>query len=316
MGSCDLCSGDLAASYTVREMMHGTREEFTYGECEHCRSLQLVDVPADLAPYYPENYYSFSLAGQSILRRLAKRLRAEAVVRGRFRVAKAVGRGAALPAWVDWLRVAGLTRSASICDIGCGSGELLLDLKDQGFSDLVGADAFIPNSMVRRGIHIQKATPSEVEGRYDLVMLNHSFEHIPDPLGTLEALAPRLNPGGFIMVRVPVAASPVWEEFGTDCEFIDAPRHLFLPSHAGMAAVVDRAGMTLVDTLHETSPVQFWRSEQYRQDIPLFDARSYEVNPTAAGFTSDQIAVWEEQAAELNASGRSAAAAFFLQVAA
>lgn len=316
MQTCHLCGSRVAAFYTVREMMHGTRDRFTYGECEGCWSLQLIDVPDDLAPYYPPNYYSFSSSGESLQRRFAKRLRAEALVRKRVHIAKFIGRGAPFPAWVDWMRITGLTRSSSICDVGCGGGDLLQTLRDQGFRHLDGIDAFLTQSTVRNGIPIKKGSPDELEGEYDLIMLNHSFEHIPDPIRTLKTLARRLTPHGFIMVRVPVAASPVWDQFGTDWVSIDAPRHLFIPSHAGMAAAVDRAGMILVDTLHETNPAEFWRSEQYRQDIPLFDDRAYEIDPARAGFTREEISSWTQQATELDRSGQSASAAFFLRASA
>lgn len=316
-GTCHLCGGSFAREYVVREMMMGTREAFPYGECGSCGSLQLLRVPDDLGAHYPPSYYSFSAPRrESGVRLLGKRLRAAALVRGHKRAARAIGRGAELPAWHEWLAVTGLDRSASILDVGSGSGALLLDLKAQGFTRLAGADAFIAESMVTDGIPIAKAGPMELEGSYDLIMLNHSFEHMPDPLGTLKALGGHLTARGWIMVRVPVAGSPIWDEYGSDWESIDAPRHLYLPTHKGMACAAEAAGLRLERTLHETSVVQFWRSEQYRQGIPLTDERAHERNPAASGFTAEQIADWRRRAQELNAAGQSAAAAFFLRPAA
>ena len=40
--------------------MFGTRESFTYLQCGGCGTVQLLDVPADLAPHYPPDYYSFN----------------------------------------------------------------------------------------------------------------------------------------------------------------------------------------------------------------------------------------------------------------
>lgn len=313
MTQCSLCGGNLGPTHTVLEMMHGTREPFTYGECTDCRSLQLLDVPDDLGRYYPSDYYSFAPSRQSRMRRTAKRIRAEALVRGYEGLAARVARGAARPMWASWLEITGLDRSASICDIGCGNGELLLDLKTQGFRHLAGADAFIEGSMKREGVPIEKATPDQITGRYDLVMLNHSFEHMPDPIGTLRTVSKLRTPGGWLMIRVPVAGSPLWDEYGTHWASIDAPRHLVIPSHKGMAAAISAAGLTLVRTLHETSPVQFWRSEQYRQGISLFDERAHEVNPSRSGFTPAQIRTYRARAAALNDQGDSAAAAFFVR---
>ena len=40
-------------------MLLGTRRPFVYTECAQCLSVQLMNPPADLSPYYPDNYYSF-----------------------------------------------------------------------------------------------------------------------------------------------------------------------------------------------------------------------------------------------------------------
>ena len=313
-GTCEFCQGPLTAEHKVREMMHGTREQFTYGECGECGSLRLLDIPDDLSRYYSSDYYSFSAQPLSARQRVVKRLRAEAHARGRHRLALRIGRNAGPPPrWVRWLEISGLDRKASILDIGCGMGTLLVDLKAQGFRHLAGADLFIERSTTRDGIELTKAGPDDLTGRYDLVMLNHSFEHMPDPVGQLRSVARLLNPEGWLMVRVPIAGSPVWSEYGTDWVSIDAPRHLNVPTHAGMARAVARAGLTLEHTLHESSPEQFWRSEQYRRDHPLFDDQSRLVPPSAAGITESEIAEYRRQAAALNESGSSSAAAFFIR---
>jgi hypothetical protein len=41
-------------------MMHGRREEFTYFQCLHCGCLQISEIPEDMSPYYPNNYYSLA----------------------------------------------------------------------------------------------------------------------------------------------------------------------------------------------------------------------------------------------------------------
>lgn len=314
MDTCDICGGKLASQHRVREMMLGTREEFTYGECGACRSLQLLDVPDDLGAYYPSEYYSFSPGDRDgLLERVVKRVRAEALARGQVAPATWLSRGAPLPSWPGWLRAAGKDRSCAICDLGSGTGALLVELKTQGFRDLTGADAFIPETMERSGIRIYKATPQELPGTYDFIMLNHSFEHMPDPLGTLEALKKRLRPGGVLMVRVPVADSPLWERYGVHWSSIDAPRHLYIPSLRGMAAAAERASLQQLDVLHESSAAQIWRSEQYRNGITLFDPRAHDVDPLSSGFTREQLREWHELADRMNRERRGAAAAFFLR---
>jgi hypothetical protein len=56
--TCPICRAATGQFLDAREMMFGTRESFTYFECEGCGCLHLIDVPADLAAYYPKEYYS------------------------------------------------------------------------------------------------------------------------------------------------------------------------------------------------------------------------------------------------------------------
>jgi SAM-dependent methyltransferase len=190
---------------------------------------------------------------------------------------------------------------------------MLLDLKDQGFTRLTGADAFIEASTVREGIPIHKATPPEVPGSYDFVMFNHSFEHMPDPAGTLASVRRLVRPNGTVMLRFPVAGCAAWRIYGTDWVALDAPRHLYIPSARGLNALAARAGFEVQEMVYDSTGMQFWRSEQYRADIPLFDPRSYQVNRRGSMFSPAQIAAWEEQAQELNAADDGDTAAFFLR---
>ena len=57
--TCQVCGGLLGRSFIAREMMYGTRAEFTYTECENCGCLQLQNRPGDMSTYYPTDYYSY-----------------------------------------------------------------------------------------------------------------------------------------------------------------------------------------------------------------------------------------------------------------
>jgi hypothetical protein len=40
-----------ALSFTVREMMLGTRQPFEYVQCSHCDSLQIVEIPKNISEF-------------------------------------------------------------------------------------------------------------------------------------------------------------------------------------------------------------------------------------------------------------------------
>lgn len=312
---CPLCGGSLAGEYRVREMMLGLRDEFHYGECTACGSLVLKDPPADLASYYPSDYYSLRPRSRPrAVIRIAKRMRAETAARGLRRVSAAIGLGAGAPGWMTWLEMSGLDRTASICDLGTGRGDGLLDLRDDGFTDLIGADPFIDESTVREGIKLEKATAGEMTGTYDLVMFNHSFEHVLEPLATLRAARNLLAPGGTLMLRTPVAGCWAWRHYGADWVALDAPRHQFVPSESGLHAAAEATGLTVHNIVYDSTEMQFWRSEQYRRDIPLFDPESHQTDPAASAFTPAQMRAWRRQAKVLNEARDGDTVATFMRV--
>jgi len=98
-----------------------------------------------------------------------------------------------------------LTQDTSILDIGCGVGTLLYFLRELGFKNLLGIDPFNKKDVeYPNGVKILKKEISEVDGQWDLIMLHHSFEHLPDPKKTLETVFALLNAGGDCVIRTPI----------------------------------------------------------------------------------------------------------------
>jgi len=311
---CPLCGGGTGGTvHKAREMMLGTREVFHYAECSGCGTLVLIDVPDDLGRHYPADYYSLR-PGRSPRApvRWLKRARGAAAARGRRRLATLLG-GGSPPHWMEWLELSGLDRSASICDLGCGRGELLFDLAAAGFEGLVGVDPMIEQSIERDGVRIHKADASEVSGSFALVMFNHSLEHLADPVAQLRAGRKLLAPGGSVMIRTPIAGCWAWRHYGTDWVALDPPRHLFVATIDGLAAAGDAAGLEIYATRYDSTELQFWRSEQYRRGIALFEPGSHQLDPAGSPFSRRQLRDWRRQAERLNRAGDGDTAAVFLR---
>ena len=58
--------------------------------------------------------------------------------------------------------------------------------------------------------------------RFDAVVLSHVMEHVDDPLGVMQTLLKRLNPGGQLMTAIPY--SPMSREL-TDWDIMNLPPH-------------------------------------------------------------------------------------------
>lgn len=86
-------------------------------------------------------------------------------------------------------------------DFGCGLGSWLDALQDAGW-DTFGLEPGAKQERVAARRHrMLEAVPPE-EG-FELAVLHHVLEHLPDPLGTVRDVARALVPGGQLFVSVP-----------------------------------------------------------------------------------------------------------------
>ncbi|TMB89405.1 MAG: class I SAM-dependent methyltransferase [Chloroflexi bacterium] len=310
---CQNASGNRELE--AAEMMFGTRDKFTYLECASCGCLELLNPPADLSRYYPRNYYSMAKGKVDLWLRY---LLCPSITRywlGRVSpIGYLLGRNRRRLPVLDWLERHGIRRGSSLLDVGSGAGGLLFFLRGLGFNRLVGVDPFIASDLrFPGGITILKRQLGEVEGSFDYVVFNHSFEHMEAPLEVLKHVRSLIAPGGRLIISTPIAATFAWREYGVDWVQLDAPRHLFIPSVEGLKILAGQAGLHVTDVVFNSTEFQFWGSEQYRAGIPLTDKRSYRRSPRDSIFTPAQIAVFTQRADELNKSADGDTASFYLE---
>jgi SAM-dependent methyltransferase len=339
-GFCRICNNQRGNKlYRAREMFMGSRDPFTYVECAVCGTLQIQHVP-DLRPYYSGGYYSFRpapeppesldagfkkrlarLAGAAIRKRAAayycNRRRPFGELRhpaGRYFARNMRRVVAGFPNYlkdVD-LRL-GLDTKSAILDVGSGAGDALVSLRHFGFTDLTGIDPFLESSVTyANGVRVLKGELSDLARPFDLIMANHSLEHVPDPRRTLGEIFRLLRPGHYAVIRIPVKAH-AWQKYKTDWVQLDPPRHLFLFTARTFNALAEEAGFKVDGVVYDSTAFQFWGSEQYVSDIPLMDSRSYFVNPAESLFTPEQIDAFTVHAGELNAREDGDQVAFYIR---
>ena len=135
---CNVCQFPLTQSYTFREMMFGTRDEFKYFECTNCGCLQIASVPQEIEKYYPSYYYSFNSAPPFLKRKRTGILSLldNFFIKKRERRLQRTALGYLLPI--------NIKPSNTILDVGCGKGELICQLFNMGFENVTGIDKFLP----------------------------------------------------------------------------------------------------------------------------------------------------------------------------
>lgn len=322
--TCRICGNqEHNIAYQVREMMLGLRDEHPYFECAACGCLQIAEVPANLPDYYPSDaYYSYASINKSNQGNPLKHF----LIRNRDRYA-ATGEGLIgrlmqrlqphdkLPC----IAKANVSLNSAILDVGCGAGHLLHSMKEAGFTQLLGIDPFNENDIAyQNGLRIEKKSIHRLEkqqatGDWDLIMFNHSFEHVMDQHDTLKKVFELLKPGAVCLIRVPTVTSWAWRTYGTDWVQLDAPRHFFLHSIKSLHLLAEQTGFVLQDVIYDSFAFQYWGSQQYQQDIALNDANSYAVNPDASPFKRDDIREFEKMSQQLNRDKAGDQAAFYLR---
>jgi SAM-dependent methyltransferase len=316
MNTCKICfSNKNNKTYVAREMMLGLREEFVYFECSNCGCLQIKDIPKDISKYYPKDYSPFQNlipSKDSFIKSFLKYHIAKHIIlkknffglllenNKKFRLIKKIGN-------------VNIDFNSKILDVGSASGNILLDLQKYGFKNLIGSDIYIDSDIFyENGVRIYKKDISEIDQQFDFIMLNHSFEHMFDPLSVLTELKRLIKPGKYILIRIPVAGSYAWTKYGINWIALDAPRHIFLHTPKSINILVEKVGLKLERIVYDSTGKQFWGSEQYSKNISLKDDNSYDKNPSNSIFSKSQIKEFNRKAIELNKQQKGDAACFYL----
>lgn len=110
---------------------------------------------------------------------------------------------------VEWLDAAGnLASRGRMLDIGCGNGAFLRAFSERypGWQ-MAGLELGDRNRAVVEAIpgvsQLYVGSIDDVEERFDLIVLIHALEHIPNPARYLASLAAKLEPDGLLLIEVP-----------------------------------------------------------------------------------------------------------------
>lgn len=313
---CGICLREINSNpYQVKEMMFGTGKSYPYYKCSSCGCLQIGEIEREVSNLYPADYYSFNTYSISYIIRRIKQL----IVR--YSVAKSLGEKSIFGFLLsDKNRDGGAHaikgrsyKDAKILDVGCGDGTFIDALSWCGYQNLTGIDPFLEKDVVHKKYQLLKTDIENLAGNevYDLIILNHSFEHVEQPIAVLKHIQRLLKMDGLCIIRIPVSDSYAFEIYKENWVQLDAPRHIYLHTNKSMEIAAAKSNLRVDAIVDDSSEFQFIGSEQYKRGISLNASNSYYVSPLKKTFLNKKhpfsrsdIKRFKKEADSLNKQGR------------
>jgi len=249
--------------------MLGLNEWFTYYQCTNCGHTHLENLPENIGKYYDtKEYYSFksnnSFSGNNkkgikeIIKYILLFLNPK----------KGWGYSAAFKAF---LSIKGIKKSSQILDYGCGAGHFVKELFDSGYINARGYDPFLPDNVYHSNeLFLAKDLSLLKIKIWDVITLNHVFEHLENPVQVLKNLHDLLAAKGKILLRFPVIDSYSFEKYKENWVQFDAPRHLNLFTRKSIKLAVEKTGnLKIINMYDDSFHFQFTGSELYLNQLSL-----------------------------------------------
>ena len=135
-----------------------------------------------------------------------------------------------------------------ILDIGAGTGDFLLECKNQNW-DILGIE---PNDKAKgiavgKGIKFGDTIEKLESNSFDMITMWHVLEHVPDVEHQVAELKRLLKPSGTIIIAVPNFKSYDANYYKEFWAAYDVPRHLWHFSKTAIEKLFDKQNMNLED---------------------------------------------------------------------
>ncbi|MBR2648422.1 MAG: class I SAM-dependent methyltransferase [Sediminibacterium sp.] len=292
--------------YTVKEMMLGMNDTFNYFQCVQCECLQIVKIPFNIEKYYPENYYSLKYSPEihfkGEIKQTLKKIRDSYIITGKGftgRIIQLFYPNLSIELYN--FRKVKLKKKDKILDVGSGSGIIPYIFFNAGFVKTIGIDPYISNDITyENGLTIKKIDFLDLNvSDFDVIMYNHSFEHLSNPIEHLQQVYRSLKALGKLIIRIPTVSSFAWNKYGVNWVQLDAPRHIFLYSIKSLVILADQTNFKIDEINYESTYFQFAGSEQYLKGIALHDQNSY-YKGNSSLFSEKEIKQFKRDAILLN----------------
>jgi 2-polyprenyl-3-methyl-5-hydroxy-6-metoxy-1,4-benzoquinol methylase len=235
--SCPVCENIKTRIFLECPDHFLSHEKFTLVECENCKFVFVNPRPAEneLSAYYESpDYISHTATKKGLINFVYIKVR-ELTLKRKFTL------------------VNKFTSGKSILDIGCASGELLNEFKNNGWKTL----GIEPNENARRsasenyGLQVEEESfLNKIEkGTFDVISMWHVLEHVSNLQERMKQLSTIVKDDGILVIALPNRKSfdaVFYEKFWAA---YDVPRHLYHFSPENVELLFSRYGFKLISKL-------------------------------------------------------------------
>lgn len=262
---CKLCGNEKNNTiHKVPERVINTGAVFEYLECGKCKSWMLAEE-VDVSEWYPQNYNVYD-------KKIEKHLRYFFLIHYICRCSHShfdrIFQIKNLDVQIKRLCGTRINCKSKILDVGCANGSWLDILASVGFKRITGVDLFIPDKKVcgRRKWKFVKGDIFDIRDKnYDLITLNHSFEHMLNPLEVLKRIYRLLSDKGVCEISIPLANGDAHRKFGEFFCQLDAPRHTYIFGEDAMVNLCKRAELKVDYINYDSHELIYSLSEGYKK---------------------------------------------------
>lgn len=139
------------------------------------------------------------------------------------------------------------SETGRMLDVGCGGGAFLRRMRKAGW-EVVGIEPdgkAAARLAAREGWPVYGALEDLLrarEPRFDVIVLSHVIEHLPDPIRTFAALKGLLTDDGRMLLTTPNAMSLGMHIFGAAWRGLEPPRHFNVFTPDSLSQTLKRTG--------------------------------------------------------------------------
>lgn len=257
---CPWCGSENAQLHIELKDLFLTQEPFKILECKDCGLLYTTPRPNkdEIGKYYKsDEYYSHQENKEGFIPKVYEKVKS-INLKNKYTIATEK------------------TRKGKILDIGCGVGDFLHTMEQQGWEGTGVEPSEEAKAIAKNRIKAQLLSSEEqenlIDGSFDVITMWHVLEHVDALRWQIQQLYRLCKPGGRIIIALPNYKSYDGQYYKAAWAAYDVPRHLNHFNEETIIKIFEESHLKHIKTkkLHWDAYYISYMSEKYlHHSLPL-----------------------------------------------